>query len=180
MNILDVQQGTHAWAAARAMHCTASEAPAALGVSKYQKRSELLRQKSTGYVAEVDAHKQALFDKGHAAEASARPLAESIIGSDLYPITATLQVDGLPLLASLDGATMDETIIFEHKLWSEKLAAAVTANDLDPHYAVQLDQQLLVSGAEKCLFMVSDGTADRMVWCWYESSPEKFNALIAG
>jgi len=54
------------------------------------------------------------------------------------------------------------------------------AGTLDANYTVQMDQQLLVSGAAKCLFMTSDGTADRMAWCWYESNPEKFAALIAG
>lgn len=179
MNILDVQQGSAEWLAARAQHFTASEAPAALGVSKYQTRSDLLRQKATGIAADVDAGKQALFDKGHESEAAGRPMAEEIVG-DLYPVTATLNVDGLRLLASLDGATMMEDEIFEHKLYSQSLAAQVAAGALEPHYTVQMDQQLLVSGARRCLFMTSDGTRERMAWCWYETTPEKIAALIAG
>lgn len=180
MNILPVLQGSAEWLAARANHLTASEAPIALGVSKYTNRTELLHQKSIGTEKEVDAFTQNLFDQGHAAESLARGFAEEIIGSDLYPITATLSVDGLDLLASLDGATMDEDVIWEHKLFNADLAADVRTGMLHPHYTVQMDQQLLVSGAKKCLFMTSDGTPENMAWCWYAPSQEKFDALIAG
>lgn len=181
MNILHgIQQGSPEWLAIRADYDTASEASAALGVSKYQSRTALLKQKRTGMLEEISTGTQALFDRGHAAEAAARPMAEEIIGADLYPVTATLEVDGLKLLASLDGATMDEEAIFEHKLWSESLANAVRAGALDAHYTVQMDQQLLVTGAKRCLFMTSDGTPEKMAYCWYESSQDKIDALIAG
>jgi predicted phage-related endonuclease len=129
---------------------------------------------------EVGCAKQALFDRGHETEAAARPLAEAIVMDDLYPVTATLRIAGMDLLASFDGATMDEEIIFEHKLYSESLAADVRAGTLAPHYTIQMDQLLLVSGAKKCLFMTSDGTKNNMAWCWYESSQAKFDGLIAG
>lgn len=180
MNIANVQPNTQAWLDLRKNYDTASEASAALGVSKYTSRTALMHQKVTGSTEEVGSAKQAVFDRGHEAESMARPLAEAIIGSDLYPITATLEVDGLKLLASLDGATMDEEDIWEHKLWSESLAADVRNETLAPHYTIQMDQQLLVSGAKKCLFMVSDGTKEKMVWCWYATTPEKQAALIAG
>lgn len=178
--ILSVVQGGQEWLAIRANYFTASEAPVALGVSKYANRTELLHQKSTGVAKEVDAFTQGLFDQGHEAESLARGFAEEIIGSDLYPITATITVDGVELLASLDGSTMDDETIWEHKLFNADLAADVKTGMLHPHYTVQMDQQLLVSGAKKCLFMTSDGTRENMAWCWYEPSQEKFDALIAG
>lgn len=180
MNITPVQQGSQAWLDLRRTHDTASEAPAALGHSKYTSRTDLMKQKTTGMVEEVDPAKQRLFDRGHESEAMARPLAEAIIGSELYPITATLHIAGLNLLASLDGSTMDEEIIFEHKLWSEPLAEDVRKGTLSANYTLQMDQQLLVSGATKCLFMTSNGTAEKMAWCWYETTPEKKATLIAG
>ena len=180
MNILSVLQGSDDWLTIRRSHLTASEAPAALGQSKYMSRIELLNQKSTGLAKDVDGFTQVLFDRGHEAEANARPFAEEIIGAELYPITASLKIDGLDLLASLDGATLDESVIFEHKLFNESLAADVRSGNLHPHYTIQLDQQLLVSGAEKCLFMTSDGTEANMAWCWYEPTQEKFNSLVAG
>ena len=180
MNVIQVQQGSQEWLDLRKSFFTASEAPAALGKSKYQSRSELLKQKATGMTEEVSNAKQALFNRGHQSEADARPFAEMIVKTDLYPVTATLTVDGINLLASLDGAVMMEDEIFEHKLYSESLAADVRAGTLDPHYTIQMDQQLLVSGAKRCLFMTSDGTEKNMAWCWYESSQAKFDELIAG
>jgi putative phage-type endonuclease len=180
MNIMNVVQGSPEWLALRRNYLTASEAPIALGKSKYTNRSDLLLQKHTGTEKEVDAFTQGLFDQGHAAEAAARLIAEEIVGSDLYPVTATDEVDGLRLLASLDGVTMDEETIWEHKLYNAELAAAVATGTLDAHYTIQMDQQLLVSGAKKCLFMTSDGTRENMAWCWYEPNREHFDALVAG
>ena len=179
MNVIQTIQGSEEWLQLRRSFHTASEAPAAMGQSKYQTRAELLKQKAGGLIEEVNGAKQALFDRGHKSEADARPLAEALVDSELYPVTATLTVDGIRLLASLDGATMMETEIFEHKLYSESLAADVRAGTLDPHYTIQMDQQLLVSGAKRCLFMTSDGTEKNMAWCWYKSSPEKHAALIS-
>ena len=185
MNITDrtthaVQQGTGAWLRLREGFPTASEAPAALGVSKYVTRSELLRRKHTGVQPEPDAATLGKFAAGHAAEAEARPLAEGIVGSDLFPTTMSATVDGLPLLASLDGQTLEGDVIWETKLWNEDLAAAVRANDLPAHYTVQMDQELLVSGAERCLFTCTDGTPERFVSCWYEADEGKFRELLAG
>jgi putative phage-type endonuclease len=178
--IHSVAQGSEQWLTLRKNYFTASEASAAMGVSKYSKRSDLLQQKASGIDKDVDSFTQGLFDQGHAAEAASRQLAEQILGTDLYPVTVTLSVDGVDLLASLDGATMDEETIWEHKLFNAMLAESVRSGNLDPHYTIQMDQQLLVSGAKRCLFMTSDGTEQNMAWCWYESSQEKFDALIAG
>lgn len=179
LNIINVLQGSEDWLKIRASHDTASEAPAANGKSKYTTRTDLMHQKHTGMTQEVDGAKQALFDRGHAAESAARSIAEAIIGSELYPVTGSLEVDELLLLASFDGITMDG-IIWEHKIYSAKLAEDMKAGTLDPHYTIQLDQQLLVSKGKRCLFMTSDGTEENMAYCWYEPSNEKFDALIAG
>lgn len=176
----NIVQGTEAWLAIRKSHSTASEAPAALGKSKYTSRTELMNQKVSGIGKEIDSFTQVLFDSGHQAESQARALAEKIIQDDLYQVTATLDIEGVSLLASFDGCTIDESAIWEHKLFSKSLAEDVRAGKLDPHYTIQLDQQLLISGANKCLFMTSDGTEENMAWCWYEPSQEKFDALVSG
>lgn len=179
MKIHTVRQGTEEWHALRANHFTASEAPAMAGVSKYQSRADLLKLKYTGEIPEVSTAQQRLFDKGHAAEAAARPIAEEIIGEELYPATATSE-DHPHLLASFDGCTMLEDVIWETKLWNQDLAAAVRADDLPEHYLVQMDQQLLVSGAEKCLFTCTDGTPENTVYCWHYPNEERFKRLLAG
>lgn len=181
MNTIDALQGTDEWLAIRAKHFTASEAPAMMGASKYQTRTELLRQKHTGLAADVDDSKQRLFDRGHAAEAAARPIVEAIIGAPLYPETGILEIDGLPLLASFDGLTAQENIAWENKLFNASLAEQVrTGIDLEPHYHWQLEQQLLVSGAERVYFTTSDGTPENTIGMWYEAVPGRREQLIAG
>ena len=179
MRTLNMFQGSKEWYAERSRRFTASEAPAMMGASKYQSRDELLYQKATGIVPEVTEAKQALFDRGHRAEAAARRIVEDMLGQDLYPVTAVSDEDDR-LLASLDGCTIDETTLYEHKLWSEGLAAQVRARDLEPHYYWQLEQQLLVVGAEKVIFVCSDGTPEKFVSMEYRPVPGRADALRAG
>jgi predicted phage-related endonuclease len=177
MKIHNVAQGSEAWHALRANYFTASEAPAMMGASKQMKRTELLHAKKTGLDRDVSWWVQKyLFDKGHEAEALARPILEARIGEDLFPIVGT---DG-DLLASLDGCTMLGETLFEHKMWNEQLAADVLAGNLAPHYYWQLEQQLLVSGAEKVIFVCSDGTEDNFVSMEYTPVPGRAATLIAG
>lgn len=176
MKIHNVVQGSAEWHALRAQHFTASEAPAMMGASKYQTRTDLLAIKKTGITPDVTHSQQFIFDKGHATEALARPLTEALIGEELYPIVAT---EG-NLLASMDGATMLGETLFEHKLWNESVVAQVKAGDLAPHYYWQLEQQLLVSGAERVIFVCSDGTAENFVHMEYRSVAGRAAQLIEG
>lgn len=179
-----VQQRTGPWLRLREGFRTASEAPSALGVGRYTTRADLLRQKHTGVAPEHSPATLGKFAAGHASEDAARPLAEAIVGEELFPTTMSALVDGMPLLASLDGQTMLGDVIWETKLWNEELAAAVQAADdgsaLEEYYKVQMDQELVVSGAERCLFTCTDGTAERLVHCWYRPDPARFAALVHG
>lgn len=179
MIIHDVTQGSHDWIILRAKYFTASEAPAMLGLSKYMTRAELIRQKATGIVRDVDAATQARFDAGHAAEASTRSWAEIFIGDDLYPVTGTSEVDGLNLLASFDGLTENAAVAWENKLWNESFAEQVRSGAVPDTHWPQLEHQMLVSGARKVLFTVSDG-ANNIVSMWYESIPARRAQVIAG
>jgi putative phage-type endonuclease len=181
MKVHNVIQGSPEWLQLRATAFTASEAPAMMGCSPYMTRTELLHQKHTGLAPEVPAATQRLFDNGHATEAQFRPIAEDIIGDDLYPVTGSIELDGMLLLASFDGLTMDYSIGFEHKLWSETNAAVIEMEGEPPIYHCwQMEHQMLVSGAEHILFATSDGTAEKSLVCRYFSKPERRAALIAG
>lgn len=176
MKIHNVAQGSAEWHALRSQYFTASEAPAMMGASKYQTRTDLLTLKKTGIAPEVTQSQQYIFDKGHATEAMARPLVEVMIGEELYPVVGT---EG-NLLASMDGATMLGETLFEHKLWNESLVAQVRAEDLGPHYYWQLEQQLLVSGAERVIFVCSDGTAENFVSMEYRPVAGRAAQLVEG
>ena len=181
MKIHNVQQGSAEWLALRTKYFTASQAPAMMGASIHQSRDDLLKEKSTGERAPITPQLQAIFDKGHAAEDNARPLAENILGEELYPVVAT---EG-ELLASFDGITIADDVVFEHKLWNESLAEQValhneTGDGLEPHYYWQLEQQLLVSEANYVVFVASDGTPEKWAECHYISVPERQEALLDG
>lgn len=180
MRTHNLLQGSPQWLQYRQGHFNASDAAAMLGVSPYKTRSQLMHELHTGIVPDVDPHTQARFDAGHAAEEAARALAESEIGEDLYPVVGSLVVDGLPLSASFDGLTMDGNIVWEHKLMNVDLAESLSMGIIPDQYAPQLEQQLLVSGADKALFMATSGCKTAMECVWYTSIPGIRSQIIAG
>lgn len=176
MQVHNVQQGSPEWHALRSSYFTASEAPAMMGASKYQTRTDLLALKKTGIAPEVTPQQQAIFDRGHATEELARPLVEEILGEELYPIVGTSG----NLLASMDGATMLGDTLFEHKLWNQKVVEQIRAGELEPHYYWQLEQQLLVGGAERVIFVCSDGTQANFEHLEYRPVAGRREQLVAG
>jgi putative phage-type endonuclease len=156
MKIVKLTQGSPEWLAHRAKHFNASDAPAMLGCSPHKSRRQLLAELATGITPEVDAGTQRRFNLGHRLEALARPLAEEILGEPLYPATG---VEGR-YSASFDGLTLGGEIIFEHKALNDELRGAFAIDEpLPRHYLVQVEHQLLVSGADRCLFMASNWDA---------------------
>ncbi len=156
MQTVNLIQGSPEWHAHRRNHFNASDAPAMMGVSKYRTRDQVLHEYATGIFKEADPKTQKIFDDGHKFEALARPLAERIIGADLSP---TVGVDG-KFSASFDGITFDGDVIFEHKTLNAELNDVFHNQDSDTvelplMYRVQMEQQLMLSSAEKCLFMGS-------------------------
>jgi putative phage-type endonuclease len=169
-------QGSDEWHQLRAKRRTASEAAAACGDHKYMTRNDLLKQKATGIVPDVDAHQQRIFDQGHRFEEMARSIAEEIMGEELYPCTC--EDDTGTYLASMDGLDMLAERGWEHKSINEKLRTA-TAETLEEHYKWQMDHQMMVTGAEKILFMASNGTKADCNWFWYERDETRIERLIA-
>lgn len=179
MEIINVVQGTDAWHAVRAKYFTASEAPVMMATSSKIRRDDLLKMRAIGTEREISDWVQTnLFDKGHQQEAAARAIVESMIGDELYPATAI--DDTGHMLASFDGMTMMEDTLFEHKMWNAALAEAVRQKELPPEYYWQLEQQLLVSGAQRVIFVCSDGTEDNFVWMEYTPVAGRAESLIAG
>lgn len=186
MKILDLIQGSPEWLAHRATHFNASDAPAMMGCSPYKTRAQLLREMHTGVVPEVDIGTQKRFDNGHRAEALARPLAEEIIGAELYPVVASSG----RLSASFDGLTLDERQGFEHKALNDALRSAFAAGAdqdcrlLPIYHRVQMEQQLLISGAERILFMTTAWSADEALLeehdCWYTPDLELRQQIVDG
>lgn len=183
MNIVQLQQGTSEWKAHRARHFNASDAPVMLGCSPYKTRTQLLNEMASGLVPEVDTATHMRFEMGHRAEALARPLAEQIVGEELFPCVGT---EGR-YSASFDGLTMAGDVAFEHKALNADLRAALAHGDaaeLPLHYRAQMEHQLHVSGAERVLFMASqwdaEGTLIEERHCWYEPDAELRATILQG
>lgn len=179
---------TPEWLAYRKTMLNASDAPAMMGCSAYKTRTQLLHEKHTGMVPEVDAATQRRFDDGHRFEAMARPLAEDIIGEELYPVTGS---EG-KLSASFDGLTMMEDVDWEHKGLNDTLRAClpkgvvchIGKDEFPLMYRVQMEQQLMISGAEKCLFSATNWDTDGKLLDerhgWYTPDLELREQIIAG
>lgn len=185
MKTLHLVQGTPEWHAHRAQHFNASDAPAMLGCSPYKTRAQLVREVATGIGADVDAATQARFDAGHRYEALARPLAEKLIGEELFPCVGV--ADGSPHSASFDGLTLMGDTAFEHKTLNDELRQAIhpdnSINAIPKHYRVQMEQQCMVSGAERVLFMASKWNGADLVeerHCWYYPDPDLRAEILAG
>lgn len=173
----NLQQGSAEWEAFRLRHNGASEAAAMLGLSRKVTRGDLLRMKHTGLPREFSEWVQTrVLDHGHAVEALARPLVEADLGEDLYPVTCSRG----NLSASCDGLTMDGETAFEHKQWNEELARTVEAGMLPDEHAPQCHQIMLVTGASRVRFVVSDGTNERKAWMDVERDPDWWRRIAAG
>ncbi|MEA5123265.1 YqaJ viral recombinase family protein [Xanthomonas floridensis] len=183
MKIVELIQGTPEWHAHRATHLNASDAPAMLGCSSYKTRAQLVREVATGIGEEYDDATLQRFADGHRYEALARPIAEQIIGEDLYPCVGE---DG-KYSASFDGLSLLEEVAFEHKSLNDDLRRAMvdgcTGADLPLQYRVQMEHQAMVSGAARVLFMASKWRGDELVeerHCWYAPDPELRARISAG
>lgn len=183
MKTLNLVQGTPEWHQHRATHHNASDAPAMMGCSPYKTRTQLLDELSGKVSAEIDAGLQKRFDDGHKFEALSRPLAEEIIGEELFPCVGE---DG-KLSASFDGLTLMYDTAFEHKSLNDDLRAVMTevciGIELPLHYRVQMEQQCMVSGADRVLFMASKWDGETLVeerHCWYTPVAELRAQIVAG
>lgn len=179
-------QGSPEWTAYREQHFNSSDCPAMLGISPHKSRTQLLNEMSTGITPEIDAATQSRFDAGHRFETLARPLAEEIIGQMLYPVTGSVG----RLSASFDGLTAAEDVCWEHKTLNDSIRSSSEdeddgdASELAEHYRAQMEQQMMVSGAERCLFMASkwdeSDTLVEEMHIWYESDADLRQRIIQG
>ncbi|MGE5512449.1 MAG: YqaJ viral recombinase family protein [Bacteroidota bacterium] len=186
MKTLTLIQGTPEWLAHRASKRNASDAPAAMGCSPYTTRSQLLQFMHAGSRPDPTPEQQRRFDRGHEIEALKRPVAEAIIGEDLFPCVGSETVDGIELSASFDGLSMLQDTNWECKTLNDDLRAALPnpgpdgndAKNLPKAYRVQMEQQCAVSGCQRVLFTASDGNSDDR-HCWYYPDPALRAELVA-
>ena len=179
-------QGSPEWKAHRATPgmINGSEIAAILNIDPKTSRSELLRLKAAGTEKEFSDYVQKnILDKGHEQETLARPIAEELIGDDLSALVITDTINGLLFSCSFDGITQVHDVTSEHKSLNKEISAALDAGYLLDQHKPQCEAGLMVSGAQRCLFMASkwddDGNLIEEKHCWYESDPELRARMIA-
>ncbi|MDR2366002.1 MAG: YqaJ viral recombinase family protein [Zoogloeaceae bacterium] len=180
MKIIDIQQGSDEWLAYRRAHYNASDAAAMLGISPYKKRNELLREYAAGITPEPDEATRRRFKEGHRLEDEARLLVAEIICEELRPVVGEwddAEKEGLPLSASLDGVTMDGNVLWEHKTMNQQIQNGMGIPD---YIMAQIQQQFIVSGAQKALFTASDNDGVILREEVAAPDPEWRKKIIAG
>ena len=177
METLDLQQGSEEWLNVRGKYNTASEAPVMIGVSSKCTRTELIRMKATGDDKQFSQWvKDVLFERGKEIEIKAREIIEERIGEDLFPVTGILE----NLLASFDGLTFERDVVWECKQWNQDKFDLVSRGEMPEEDKWQVVQQLVVSGADKALYTISDGTPENTISMEYKLGEGDLMALLAG
>ena len=154
MKIVQLIQGNPEWLAYRLTMRNASETAAVLGASPWTTPYQLWLLKTGRAQTKVTAAMQ----HGTDVEPVARAAYEAQTGHVMQPLVVQ---DG-PYSASLDGITLDERLILEIKcpvrgtrsdLWQD-----AAGGQLPEHYRLQVQHQLMVSGAITAHLWVFDGS----------------------
>ena len=158
---LNLEQGSQEWLDARKDHFCASEAPAVMSVNPYFPRNptDLAKQK-LGYVNKFVSQ---AMKEGHRLEPIIRQQVEDRTGIGFVP--AVMVKD--KYLASLDGINFDGDIILEIKAPQSKNAMvkwAMEGRVILPHQ-YQIQHQLMVSGADKCIYAVRNPEDGEVITC---------------
>lgn len=171
--ILQLEQGTAAWHEHRRKHRNASEAATVLDVSPYMTPYQLWQLKTGRAQPEPP---NAAMAWGTRMEPQARLAYEERTGLVMEPLVL---VDG-EYSASLDGLSVpDGRLLVELKCPAKGKASAlwqaVSAGEIPLHYVYQLQQQLMVSGAELAHLWV--WTEDDAILLEHAPDPDSFTIL---
>lgn len=170
---LDVPQGSPEWLKLRHKYITASNVPALMGVSEYKTPLQYWTERQTKSTLPVSASTQRIFDQGHAIERKGIDYINKVFHLNLRP--KVFVREDLGLLASLDGYSVQhftqgpgepdmigQTIIAEIKGVGKARFLEIQKSKRVPeeHY-LQIQAQLLVTGADECLYYVESLFDDR-------------------
>lgn len=148
--MINFEQGTPEWHDFRKTHIGSSEIAAIMGVSPWKSPYSLWLEK-TGKKKEDEPN--FAMQRGVVNENRARLQYSKVTGNEVMP--NILVSDEWPVaLASLDGITMDKSIICEIKCPQPKNFEKAERGEVPNFYYAQIQWQLWVSGASKCDYFV--------------------------
>ena len=154
MKRVDLEQGSDQWLAWRRDKAMASETAAIMGVSPYQSAEKIRKLKrgiDNTYVTNA-------MQYGTDEEPRAREAYESAVGEPF--VAACFEADGYG--ASVDGIDMSGETLLEIKCpvkGKESERWQTVADDgIDEHDYIQVQHQMMVTGAKQTRFLVWDGS----------------------
>lgn len=153
MKTISTIQNTEEWHKVRNGKIGASDANIIMGVSKFMTPLELMKQKKDG--PKTDENKSNYIqNKGHMIEEKLRNAAELIYDDEFPPLVVVS--DEYPyLMASLDGMGKDSGATWECKYVGQEDFDKVDNGEMLSHYIPQVQQQIMLTGAPFCVFMVA-------------------------
>lgn len=169
-------QGTKEWLDYRRTRGGASEVAALFRCSPWVPRTPLELYEVKTQAREVRVNDAMRHGQQH--EAAAREWVEEVIGEALEP--QVLEVGRI--IASLDGITLDGETVVELKVPPKGVASKtwlhIEEQGAPPdHYQWQVQQQLYVSGAKRCLFAVYDAALNRGITTEVVADPKAHEAI---
>jgi len=167
-----MEQQTSEWLKWRERGLGGSDIASVLGLSPYKTAYRLLQEKRG--VVKPDDKPNFAMERGNRFEPVARSHVELLSGKAWPPALVVHPVHEY-LRVSLDGQCGDE--ILEIKVPSEKLLREVQTKGLGgvpDYYIVQMQLQLMCTGAKRCLFFIFHPEKTETASCWVEPSPQWF------
>lgn len=170
-----LEQGSADWLAHRQQYRNASETPAVMGASPWMTPYQLWELRTGRRQQEVTYP----MERGLRLERPARAAYEALTGRVVQPITL---VEG-DYSASLDGLTFDGSLLLEIKspvrgagstLWEQ-----VSQGEVPEHYRLQVQHQLMVSGAEQAELFVYDEDLGKGIALPIHPDPASHEAIRA-
>lgn len=138
------------WLAWRHKGIGSSDAAAILGLSPWKTKLQLFNEKIQ---AEPEKERSSyITDKGNEFEPKVRSLYETLTGESFAPALCALETHPF-MRASLDGRSVDKKLIIEIKLSGREDWEGAKAGKVPEKYMPQIQHQLMVSGADKCIYL---------------------------
>ena len=159
MKIINLEQGTDAWLSWRKTVITATDCPAILGSSPWSTAYKCWQRK-LGLIEEQKTNDA--MERGKRLEPIIRDRFIMNYSMNMTPVVVeSSEYDFLG--ASLDGLSDCGKYILEVKTGSHKLLAMARDGIIPQYYNDQMQHQLLVTGAERCYYVVGDDHAENDV-----------------
>jgi putative phage-type endonuclease len=165
MKTVNLIQNSKEWLQFRLSRIGASEANIILGVSKFQTPKELFDAKikalsDPNWEPAEESEPNFIQAKGHRMEPRLRSILELQLEAD-FPDMVVINDDFPSFMASLDGYSEELNATAEFKyVGQDNFEFVRKKKQCLPQYYPQVQQQLMLTNAEKCYFMV--GTDDKV------------------